>query len=150
VPNTTAILSILTTIQESIQPSKNELKRKFFENEAIKVGLPSSQTLRPINDASLSNHTATAFREWANRFEVPICDANVVTSVFGSLANIIDNCDKEETMCDLPLHDSTKLILNRFFNSTTAKSAERMVGMDDGYHSFSLNDLESMNQHTSY
>ena len=80
---------------------------------------------------------------------MPICDANLVTSVFGSLADIIDNCNKEDTMCDLPLHDSTKLILNRFFASTTAKSGDRnVVDMEDGYHSFSLNDMESM--HKSY
>ena len=70
------------------------------------------QTCRPAAAA----HVANALRSWADRFELPPGEVDVLMSVLGSLSSIV-TADPQQ-LEQLPLEARTKQLLTAFFGST--------------------------------
>lgn len=71
-----------------------------------------------ISSRAAAEHSAAAFRSWADQSGISLADANVVMSVMGSLNKIIESAmDGGGGLEDIPVEDHVKRTILDFFGS---------------------------------
>ena len=109
VPDVASAITILSSVVQALTPASRNLKKQYHHSVKSKnfVGDNTSSS-----KAAAIMHVATAFRNWANRFELPVGEADVLMSRFGSISGI-----GTAELNAAPLYDSTKDKLHSFFGS---------------------------------
>jgi len=131
VPEVATVLRTIVSVMDSIKPEKRELKRNFFAKEASENFLPDAHTNLPLSKDAVARHVTGAFRKWADKSEIPLCDANILLSVLGSLGKIIS---ADRSVLDaIPVNESTKDILTDFFGSSCESSSNSLKEKNDNF-----------------
>jgi hypothetical protein len=117
VPDTATAIAALTTIADAMAPAKRALRREFVERQLLACFLPddASGFPHPNADGQAAMNGASAFREWAELFELPPGEADVLMSIMGTLENIVTG--DYQALTRAPLEDRSKEILHGFFES---------------------------------
>lgn len=106
VPNVTSAIDILSLVVQTLTPARRDLKKQFHDSVKAKNFVGDS----PSKAAAM--HVTTAFRNWANRFELPVGESDVLMSRFGTISGI-----GTADLSAAPLYDRTKDKLHSFFGS---------------------------------
>lgn len=99
----------LLSIIEAIQ--KKELRWAYFERQQARYFLPVQGSIPESCRHTAAIHIAEALRSWADRFDMPPGEVNVLMSMMGSLEKIVtaDGLDM------IPVEERTKRLLRAFF-----------------------------------
>ena len=114
-PNTSTAISTLVSVADAIP--KRELRERYFESQGKRYFLPlEGGTFIPKTSApAAAAHLAVAFRSWAERFDLPTGEADVLMSLLGTLGNIASADD--EILDGVPIEERSKRALHAFFGS---------------------------------
>jgi hypothetical protein len=125
VTDAVSILHNVRTFIDSISNEKYLLKKRFFEEQAMKAAQEQGGAV------------ANAFRTWSSQYNIPVGDVNVLMSFLGSLENIMlatsaavshfGTYNPADTKCVLntiPIQDSSKRALITLFHGEQEKSHE--------------------------
>jgi hypothetical protein len=117
VPDTAAAITALISIADAMLPAKRALRREFVERQRLAYFLPQdvSGFPHPSADSRAASHAATAFREWAQQFEFPAGEADVLLSLLGTLENVVTGND--QSLAIAPVEARSKEMLHAFFES---------------------------------
>jgi len=116
VQDTQQAIQAIFCLADSMSPAKRQLKREFFQRQRQAYFLPSEGgRIDTSLDSQAASHVAAALREWADVFELPSGEADVLMGILGSLGAIATAND--EQLARVPVEDRTKAILHMFFGS---------------------------------
>ncbi len=118
VPNAQVALSTLFSIVEAIQ--KREIRCTYFQRQQTRYFLPRCGSIPESCRPAAAIHVAEALRSWADRFDLPPGEVNVLMSMMGSLGKIVtaDGLDL------VPVEERTKRLLRAFFGVSHQKPFE--------------------------
>ncbi|KAL7519323.1 hypothetical protein ACHAWX_004790 [Stephanocyclus meneghinianus] len=116
VPDFTQAIRALDSILQSLSPEKREKKRQYFAQIANQNYLPNKENGNDPTNESIANHVSKTFHEWAERFEMPQGDSNVLLNFMGTLGDVITADAK--ALDDVPIRNATKEIVSLFFGSS--------------------------------
>jgi hypothetical protein len=111
------LLRMLLLIVESSKPEKREKKQKYYETEAARNFLIDPNSGQPPTQQTIPPHTADAFGTWADRFELPQGESDILLRYFRSLQGVISA--DASALKDVPILDSSKEAVLRFFGDST-------------------------------
>jgi hypothetical protein len=100
---------------------KKDAKHAYFEKQRERFFLPTS-SITSTNSIPMAcapaaaAHVAEALREWAQSFDLPPGEANVLMSLLGTLGDIVTADD--HVLESVPIDDRTKRLLHVFFGSS--------------------------------
>lgn len=115
--NAESAVRALISIADAVQ-IHHVAKSQFFQKQHEKYYLPADPTVHSIPRSSApaaARHVAEAFRTWAERFDLPPGEANVLMSLLGSMGAIIGTLNDDESLRSVPVDERTKQILRDFF-----------------------------------
>ena len=118
VQDTQQAVQAIFSLADSMSPAKRQLKQEFFQRQRQAYFLPSESgggRMDPSLDPQAASYVASAIREWADVFELPAGEADVLMGILGSLGAIATAND--EQLARVPVEDRTKAILHMFFGS---------------------------------
>jgi hypothetical protein len=117
VPDTATAITALISIADAMVPAKRALRREFVERQRLAYFLPddASGFPHPNADGRAASHAATAFREWAQQFEFPAGEADVLMRFMGTLENVVTGND--QSLAIAPVEERSKEMLHAFFES---------------------------------
>jgi len=115
VPDSNSAVSTLVSISNAMK--KKELKEAYFERQREEVFLPQESTniVPSTSAAAAAKYVARTFRQWAERFELPPGEADVLMSMLGSLGEI--TVADSNVLDSLPIDSRSKMLLQSFFGS---------------------------------
>jgi len=124
VPDTAAAVAALMDICDANGPTKRGLRREFTQRQRSNIFLPDVSTglAHSNTDGRAASWAATAFRQWAERFDLPQGEADVLMSVMGSMENIV--AGDGGALARAPVEDRTVDILSMFFEIGDAMGSE--------------------------
>lgn len=133
VPNSTTALSILFSIIDAIP--KREIRSLYFQRQHARYFSPRlvvhnsgggseehsshSMMIPDFCRPHAATHIAETLRSWANRFDLPPGEINVLMSLRGSLAKIATTADGLDMV---PVEDRTKRLLRAFFGISSSQN----------------------------
>jgi hypothetical protein len=132
VPDTAAAITALISIADAMVPAKRALRREFVERQRLAYFLPedASGFPHPNADSRAASHAATAFREWAQLFEFPAGEADVLLSIMGTLENVVTG--NGQSLAIAPVEDRSKEMLHAFFESQAGGTTISSTNMGGG------------------
>jgi hypothetical protein len=109
VPDTAQALHTIDSVVQSLSPLKREKRKQYFTQIGNQHYLPNKETKSDPTKESIANHVSKAFHAWAERFEMPEGDSNVLLNIMGSLGDVVGADTK--ALDDLPIRNATKVKL---------------------------------------
>lgn len=101
-------ISILSSLVQTLTPARRDLKKRFHDSVKTKNFIGEAATPKVA-----AVHTANAFREFANRFELPVGEDDLLISRLGSISKI-----GSADLSSQPVYESTKDTLAQFFGGS--------------------------------
>lgn len=121
VPDFAQAIRALDSILQSLSPEKREKKRQYFAQIANQNYLPNKENGNDPTNESIANHVSKTFHGWAERFEMPQGDSNVLLNFMGTLGDVITADAK--ALDDVPIRNATKVsLLSPFYYALIIRS----------------------------
>mmetsp|Transcript_46963 Transcript_46963/g.98525 ORF Transcript_46963/g.98525 Transcript_46963/m.98525 type:complete len:455 (+) Transcript_46963:83-1447(+) len=127
VPDASQVIQTINSLVQALTPEKREKRKKYFAQIASKNYFPSEGS-QPTKEA-VANHVTKIFNDWAERFEMPNGDSNVILSMLGSLGNVA--AANKGTMDEVPIRNDSKELISRFFGGESSTSGDTPIDIDD-------------------
>jgi len=116
-------------VVQTLTPARRNLKKQFYDAVKSK-NFVGDKTAREAAAA----HVTAAFRNFAQRFELPVGEEDVLLSRFGSISGI-----GTADLSSAPIYDTTKDTLTAFFGSHHGRQS-----VDDIHQSNSQQQMNNM------
>lgn len=123
-------IECLTTFADSINGKRVIKRREFFERQQISAYCYPLETLRQNSDdsgalielkndisAAAASHVAGAIRDWAQRFDLPPGEADVLLRLLDNLNSVARASSND--LAKVPIDSHTKVLLQLFFDQET-------------------------------
>jgi hypothetical protein len=119
-------LQTIGSVVEAISKQRT-MAVQYFEAQARKHYLPTpgvsnGATIPEVCRPEAAEQIAEALRSWAERFDLPPGEINVLMSTIGSLGAIVTATQEQSSLLldtTIPVEDRTKRLLRAFFAGTT-------------------------------
>eukprot|EP00970_Alexandrium_tamarense_P003569 scaffold559_cov190-Alexandrium_tamarense.AAC.64 len=111
----------MASVVQSLSLEKKEKKRQYFTKIANQNYLPTDNGTEPTKEA-IANHVSKTFNAWAERFEMPEGDSNILLSMMESLNNVVTT--DANMLEEAPIRNATKEMLGAFFGTCGGANAD--------------------------
>jgi hypothetical protein len=126
-------VAILSSFTNACNDQSVAKKRLYFEKQHQRYFLPRPNHIPTTSIPAGASHIGAAVSDWANRFEFPPGEENVIASMLGTL-QVIGTAD-DRVLQAIPLDSRSKECMILFFGSMGEEDLmERNNSSSGGYH----------------